>query len=161
MCEIAEEVGLAVSTVSYHLSVLEQDGPCVAEPDSHADCPALCRSRSRPGSEEVEVPLIGQVRAGIPLDAAELAEETFCLPRRLVGHGTLFMLKVKGDSMIGAAIADGDLVVVRRQPTAENGDSGRPAQRDRDCRGHREDPAAAGRPRVADAPQPGLPADPC
>lgn len=52
----------------------------------------------------------------------ELAEDSFWLPRRLVGHGTLFMLKVKGDSMTGAAIADGDLVVIRQQPVAENGE---------------------------------------
>jgi repressor LexA len=52
----------------------------------------------------------------------ELAEETFLLPRRLVGRGTLFMLRVKGDSMTGAAITDGDLVVVRQQQVAENGE---------------------------------------
>lgn len=121
--EIAEEVGLAVSTVSYHLSVLEQDGALrrgVGQPRTIVQ-PAADPGLS-PGGEEVEVPLIGQVRAGIPLDAVELAEDTFCLPRRLVGHGTLFMLKVKGDSMTGAAIAYGDLVVVRQQPVAENGE---------------------------------------
>lgn len=52
----------------------------------------------------------------------ELAEDTFRLPRRLVGYGTLFMLEVKGDSMTGADIADGNLIVVRQQPVAENGD---------------------------------------
>jgi repressor LexA len=77
---------------------------------------------SSPGDDAAEVPLIGQIAAGVPLDAVELAEETFRLPRRLVGHGTLFMLKVNGDSMTGAAIADGDLVVVRRQLVAENGE---------------------------------------
>jgi repressor LexA len=51
-----------------------------------------------------------------------MAEDTFWLPRRLVGHGALFMLKIKADSMTGAAIADGDLVVVRQQQTAENGE---------------------------------------
>ena len=68
------------------------------------------------------MPLIGQIPAGVPVDAIELSEDTFTLPRWLVGHGTLFMLKVTGDSMTGAAIADGDLVVVRQQPAAENGD---------------------------------------
>jgi repressor LexA len=77
---------------------------------------------SRPEADGVEVPLIGQIPAGLPLDAVELAEETFWLPRRLVGHGRLFMLRVKGDSMTGAAITDGDLVVVRQQPVAENGE---------------------------------------
>ncbi len=70
----------------------------------------------------VEVPLIGQIAAGAPVDAVELAEDTFSLPRRLVGYGTLFMLRVRGDSMTGAAIIDGDLVVVRQQQAAENGE---------------------------------------
>jgi repressor LexA len=69
-----------------------------------------------------EVPLIGRIAAGIPILAAHLAEDTFHLPRQLVGQGELFMLKVAGDSMIGAAITDGDLVIVRQQPTADNGD---------------------------------------
>lgn len=120
--DIAEELGLAVSTVSYHVSVLEQEG-------------SLCRRAGRPRTiveptdpairadgDEVEIPLIGQIAAGVPFDAVELAEETFALSRRLVGRGTVFMLRVKGDSMTGAAITDGDLVVVRQQPTAENGE---------------------------------------
>jgi repressor LexA len=119
--EIANAVGLAVSTVSYHVSVLQEEGllrrgrgqpRTIVEPAGPL-CP--------PRGDEVEVPLIGQIAAGVPLDAVELAEEMFRLPRRLVGHGTLFMLKVKGDSMTGAAITDGDLVVVRQQQVAENG----------------------------------------
>jgi repressor LexA len=80
------------------------------------------RPRPPAESDEVEVPLIGRIAAGVPIDAVELAEESFALPRRLVGYGTLFMLRVKGDSMTGAAIADGDLVVVRQQQAAENGE---------------------------------------
>ena len=68
------------------------------------------------------MPLIGQIAAGIPLDAVQVAEETFLLSRRLVAHGTLFMLRVDGDSMTEAAITDGDLVVVRKQQTAGNGE---------------------------------------
>jgi repressor LexA len=70
----------------------------------------------------VVVPLIGQIAAGVPINAAETVEDTFTLPRRLVGPGTLFMLRVKGDSMTGCGIADGDLVVIRQQPAAENGE---------------------------------------
>ena len=70
----------------------------------------------------MEGPPIGQIAAGVPVDAAEAAEETFLLSRRLVGYGVLFMLRVKGGSMTGAAITDGDLVVVRRQNVAENGE---------------------------------------
>jgi repressor LexA len=120
--EIAGGVGLAVSTVFHHRSVLEQDGVLL----HGAGRP---RTTSRPagpvlgrGAEDVEVPLLGKIAAGIPLDAVEQREGTFWLPRQLVGYGTLFMLKVKGDSMTGAAIADGDLVVFRQQPVAENGE---------------------------------------
>jgi repressor LexA len=70
----------------------------------------------------VKVPLVGRIAAGVPLLAEEMIEDTSWLPRRLVGEGTLFMLRVAGDSMSGASIADGDLVVVRKQPVAENGE---------------------------------------
>jgi repressor LexA len=120
--EIADAVGMAASTVSYHVSVMDQQGSVrrgrgqprtIVEPTDLAP---------RTGRDEVEVPLIGQIAAGIPMDAVALAEGTFRLPRQLVGHGRLFMLRVRGDSMTGAAICDGDLVVVRQQPAAENGE---------------------------------------
>ena len=68
------------------------------------------------------VPLVGQIAAGGPILAEQSVEEIFPLPKSLVGEGELFMLKVKGDSMIDAAICDGDFVVVRQQPTCDNGD---------------------------------------
>ncbi|MGE5286062.1 MAG: transcriptional repressor LexA [Micromonosporaceae bacterium] len=68
------------------------------------------------------VPLVGRIAAGGPILAEEAVEDVFPLPRQVVGEGTLFLLKVAGDSMIDAAIADGDWVVVRQQPVAENGD---------------------------------------
>jgi repressor LexA len=70
----------------------------------------------------VEVSLVGRIAAGVPILAQEMVEDTFWLPRRLVGEGRLFMLKVAGDSMTGAGIVDGDLVVVREQSVAENGE---------------------------------------
>jgi repressor LexA len=120
--QIAAGVGLGMSTVSYHVSVMQEEGSLrrgrgqprtIVEPAG----PAL-----PPDEEVAEVPLIGQIAASFGKEAVELAEEMFRLPRRLVGYGTLFMLRVRGDSMIGAAIADGDLVVVRRQNKAENGE---------------------------------------
>jgi repressor LexA len=69
----------------------------------------------------VFVPLVGQIAAGNPILADQLIEDVYTLPKQLVGEGELFMLKVRGDSMIDAAIVDGDWVVIRRQPTAENG----------------------------------------
>lgn len=68
------------------------------------------------------VPLLGHIPAGKPCHAEESIEDVFMLPRRLVGEGTLFLLKVYGDSMINAAIVDGDWAVVRQQPVAESGE---------------------------------------
>ena len=74
---------------------------------------------SRP--EALYVPVVGRIAAGGPILAEQVIEDVFPLPRQLVGDGDLFLLKVSGDSMIDAAICDGDWVVVRRQPVAENG----------------------------------------
>jgi repressor LexA len=68
------------------------------------------------------VPVLGRIAAGGPILAEQAVEDVFPLPRELVGSGTLFMLKVVGDSMVDAAIADGDWVVVRQQPNADSGD---------------------------------------
>ncbi|MFK5632977.1 MULTISPECIES: transcriptional repressor LexA [unclassified Ornithinimicrobium] len=75
---------------------------------------------SRP--QATYVPVVGRIAAGGPILAEEAIEDVFPLPRQIVGDGELFLLKVVGDSMIDAAICDGDWVVVRRQPTAVNGD---------------------------------------
>jgi repressor LexA len=122
--EIGKAVGLAPSTVSYHRSVLEKHGylshgaglPRTAVERPPGD-PAI-----RPQVDAVEVPLVGRIAAGVPIPAEEMIEDTFWLPRKMVGSGTLFMLKVTGDSMTGASIDDGDMVVVRQQPVAENGE---------------------------------------
>ena len=74
------------------------------------------------GDAPVFVPVVGRIAAGGPILAEQMIEDVFPLPKSLVGEGTLFMLKVVGDSMIDAAIADGDWVVVRQQPDAENGE---------------------------------------
>jgi len=72
--------------------------------------------------EATRVPLVGRIAAGSPVPAEESADEAFPLPKELVGEGDLFMLKVTGDSMIGAAITDGDWVVIRQQSDAESGE---------------------------------------
>lgn len=72
--------------------------------------------------EVTTVPLVGSIAAGVPITADQQVEDVVTLPRTLVGQGELFMLRVKGDSMVEAAICDGDWVVVRRQSTADNGD---------------------------------------
>ena len=68
------------------------------------------------------VPVLGQIAAGVPITAEEVVDDVFPLPKQIVGEGSLFLLKVVGDSMIDAAICDGDWVVVRQQPSADNGD---------------------------------------
>ena len=70
----------------------------------------------------VNVPVVGRIAAGSPILADQVVEEVLPLPRSLTGDGELFMLKVVGDSMVEAAICDGDWVVIRRQPVAENGE---------------------------------------
>ena len=77
---------------------------------------------SRRGDAPVFVPVVGRIAAGGPILAEQAIEDVFPLPKTLVGEGTLFLLKVVGDSMIDAAISDGDWVVVRQQQTADNGE---------------------------------------
>ena len=66
--------------------------------------------------------MLGRIAAGVPITAEEVVEDVFPLPKQLVGEGDLFLLKVNGDSMVDAAICDGDWVVVRQQQHADNGD---------------------------------------
>ncbi|MBB6000400.1 SOS regulatory protein LexA [Streptomonospora salina] len=73
-------------------------------------------------SRATAVPVVGRIAAGGPILAEESIEDVLTLPKQLVGEGRLFMLNVVGDSMVDAAITDGDLVVVRQQPDADNGD---------------------------------------
>jgi repressor LexA len=138
MREIGEAVGLtSTSSVSYQLSTLQNQGdlrrdagrPRTVEvrlpghpavrPDADIDDEMPMDITSQ---EAAYVPLVGRIAAGGPILAEQAIEDIFPLPRQLVGEGTLFLLKVVGDSMINAAIADGDWVVVRQQPVAENGD---------------------------------------
>ena len=135
MREIAQAVGLiSTSSVSYQLAILERKGylhrdvrrprtmeihlPAIRQPGQGAE--------EIPGHparlEAVHVPLVGRIDAGGPLLAAKQIEEVFPLPRKLVGDGPVFMLRVAGDSMINAAIADGDWVVIHPQETADSGD---------------------------------------
>ena len=89
-----------------------------ADPDATADETGLRDDRP----EASYVPVLGQIAARVPITAEEVVEDVFPLPRQIVGEGALFLLKVQGDSMVDAAICDGDWVVVRQQPTAENGE---------------------------------------
>jgi repressor LexA len=118
MREIAAAVGLASpSSVAHQLAVLEERGHL------RRDARGSRAVDIRPAHEaDVRVPLLGAIAAGAPILADDQVEDELTLPLSLVGRGTLFALRVQGDSMVEAAICDGDLVVVRRQPTAENGE---------------------------------------
>lgn len=131
MREIGEAVGLSsTSSVTHQLSQLEKLGYLkrdsrnarAMELVAPAEAQPAESTRTSVGESAVEIPLLGTIAAGTGVLADEQVEAVMPLPRDLVGHGDLFMLKVKGDSMIDAAICDGDFVVVRAQQTASNGD---------------------------------------
>lgn len=140
MREIGESVGLtSTSSVSHQLRALQRKGFLLRDPNRPravvVRMPGSVPVESEPESYEIAggqetatrpapayVPLVGRIAAGGPILAEEAVEDVFALPKQLVGEGTHFLLNVSGDSMIEAAIADGDWVVVRQQPVAENGD---------------------------------------
>ena len=124
MREIGELAGLASpASVSYQLKALEEKGFLKKDPKGRT------LQVSLPGDEPTQkpektrnVPLVGQIAAGIPITADQNIEEVHTLPESLVGKGDIYMLKVKGDSMVDAAICDGDFVVIRQQKNAEKGE---------------------------------------
>ena len=99
----------------------ESDAPVTVAPTQHDDSIDITGIGDAMPTA-VNVPVVGRIAAGGPILAEERVEDVFPLPKQLVGDGTLFLLEVKGDSMIDAAICDGDFVVVRQQPIANNGD---------------------------------------
>ena len=138
MREIADAVGLtSTSSVAFQLSTLERKGYL----RRYAGRPRTMETRlpgqpavwpggkigegtrlDTPSQEITNVPVLGRITAGTPVLAEESVAEMIPLPRQLVGEGTLLLLKIAGDSMIGAAIADGNWVVVRQQHEADDGD---------------------------------------
>ena len=142
MREIGRAVGLtSTSSVEHQLAALEAKGylrraagcprtvevrlpgqPRVSPAPAQAATRAPRRGPARSPKPAARVPLVGRIAAGVPVPAEESADDIFPLPKELVGEGELFMLKVAGDSMIGAAIADGDWVVIRQQSDAESGE---------------------------------------
>lgn len=131
--EIGEAVGLtSPSSVSHQLGVLVKKGllrrdanrprALVVADDTAATADADVTGIGDAVPAAAYVPVLGRIAAGGPILAEEAVETIFPLPREIVGDGELFLLRVVGESMIDAAICDGDYVVVRRQPTAENGE---------------------------------------
>jgi repressor LexA len=133
--EIGDAVGLtSTSSVAHQLRTLERKGFLRRDPnrpravdvrgseENTVTAPVTEVAGSDALPEPCYVPVLGRIAAGGPILAEEAVEDVFPLPRELVGEGTLFLLKVVGDSMVEAAICDGDWVVVRQQHVADNGD---------------------------------------
>ncbi|WP_028659414.1 transcriptional repressor LexA [Nocardioides insulae] len=143
MREIGQAVGLtSTSSVAHQLKTLEKRGYIRRDPHRpralEVFLPEVLAARKAMSSADESsldetgvgdatppasyVPVVGRIAAGGPILAEERVEDVFPLPRQLVGDGQLFLLEVSGDSMVDAAICDGDYVVIRQQPTAENGE---------------------------------------
>lgn len=131
--EIGEAVGLkSTSSVQHQLLALQTKGYLRRDPNRpRAVGVAAADAVVSPEEEAAEraahpqpayVPLVGRIAAGGPVLAEQAVEDVFPLPKDLVGEGELFLLSVTGDSMVDAAITDGDWVVVRQQPAADNGE---------------------------------------
>jgi repressor LexA len=136
--EIGDAVGLtSTSSVHHQLRALERKGYLRRDPNRTRAVDVRGPEELHPGEAESSevteelralrpspafVPVVGRIAAGGPILAEQAVEDVFPLPKEIVGEGTLFLLTVSGDSMIEAAITDGDWVVVRQQSVAENGD---------------------------------------
>jgi repressor LexA len=132
--EIASAVGLAsTSAVHHHLSALEKDGYLergatqsrALRLTPHAALRSGLAAELLPGTQQEEIhllPIVGEIAAGGPIEAYQDASETMSVPELLAPSGDAYVLRVRGDSMVDAHIADGDFVVIRPQETARNGD---------------------------------------
>lgn len=130
--EICQSLGLSSpSTVHVHLKALEERGLIKRDPlksrsitltHPHDEASVIENVIAPSFGRAVEVPLVGNVAAGSPILAEENITDTMTLPTDIVGDAPSFMLSVRGDSMIEAGINDGDYVVVKEQPVANNGD---------------------------------------
>ena len=133
MQDIADACGFkSLASVSYQLTQLEEAGVIRRDlgrargiellTDDVVSAGTSIPENVIPLGHSVSVPLVGQIAAGFPITAEQNVEDTFAVPEQLAGKGELFMLEVKGESMIDAAICDGDFVVIRAQKNAENGE---------------------------------------
>ena len=121
--DICEAVHLkSTSSVHSHLETLEKNGYIRRDPTKPRAIEIMDDSFNLSRREVVNVPMVGTVAAGQPILAEENVEEYIPIPEAMLGDGTHFILLVKGESMIQAGIMDGDYVVVRKQPEANNGD---------------------------------------
>ncbi len=127
MREIGDAAGLnSPASVKYQLDILEEKGFIRRDENRGRAMEVVLPDHMTGESASTDktrfIPLVGSIAAGVPITADQQVEETLPLPESLVGKGDLFMLKVKGESMIDAAICDGDYVVIRQQKDANNGE---------------------------------------
>ncbi|MCX4598405.1 transcriptional repressor LexA [Streptomyces sp. NBC_01549] len=126
MREIGQAVQLAsTSSVAHQLMALERKGVLYRDPHTpraYRVRPSWAPDLGGRSEAPVDVPLVGRIAAGAPLLAEEMVEDVYSMPRQVVGDGDLFALTVVGDSMIDAAICDGDIVTVRKMDSADHGD---------------------------------------
>lgn len=121
--EIGQALGLtSSSTVHSHLSALEKKGYLRRDPSKPRALEVLRDEHEIPAKKVVPIPIVGRVTAGQPILAQQNIEDYFPLPAEFVRSDEAFILYVRGDSMIDAGIYDGDMLVVRRQPTAKDRD---------------------------------------
>ena len=118
--EVAQALGKSAQAIQQHIEILRTKGYLNHQPSkSRANVP---RTGVYLNERVVELPLLGRIQAGLPILAEENREGTIGLPREWVGEETVFLLKVEGDSMINAHILPADMVLVRKQSTAESGE---------------------------------------
>ncbi|MGW1758706.1 transcriptional repressor LexA [Streptomyces mirabilis] len=126
MREIGQAVELAsTSSVAHQLMALERKGVLYRDPHTpraYRVRPSWAPDLGGRSEAPVDVPLVGRIAAGAPLLAEEMVEDVYSMPRQVVGDGDLLALTVVGDSMIDAAICDGDIVTVRKMDSADHGD---------------------------------------
>jgi repressor LexA len=125
--EICQAVGFkSTSTVHAYIKKLEEDGQIIKDATKPRALRINDDSRSMEGyiaDQEIEnIPVLGKITAGQPILAVENVEDTFPVPVQYLENSTVFMLKVRGDSMINAGILDGDYLMIKQQNTAQNGD---------------------------------------
>ncbi len=121
--EIGAAVGLTSTASVYNrLKKLENSGLLIKSNSKNRALKVINNENDESKINSVRIPILGNVAAGIPITAIQNNEDCFSLPSEFVRSRELFMLKVKGDSMINAAILDGDLIIVNHQQSANNGD---------------------------------------
>ena len=121
--EICASVGLrSPATVHARLGKLEAAGYIKRSSSKNRSMSLLKESPKTSENDHLHVPVYGKITAGVPITAVEQYEGTFPIPMRYAGNKDIFMLRVSGDSMINAAILDGDYIIVEKQPNADNGD---------------------------------------